>query len=73
MVRLKDPCGSPKSSGENSPGNKSVASNPESDGDYAYSTSRLTKLLSKNPAWAKIKESERTRIGLTIENDGEFW
>lgn len=72
MVRLKDPCGKLKGSGENSP-NKSVASNPESDGDYAYSTSQLTKLLSKNPAWAKIRESERGRIGLTIENDGEFW
>lgn len=71
MVRLKDPCGRIKNSAENSP-NKSIASNPESE-EYAYSASQLTRLLSKNPAWAKVRESERGRIGLTVEHDGEFW
>lgn len=72
MIRLRDPCGIAKKSAESSP-NKSIASNPESDGDYAYSTSQLTRLLSKNPAWAKVRESERGRIGLNVDNENEFW
>lgn len=74
MVRLRDPCvnTSAKSTREGSP-SKSIASTPEADADYAYSTSQLTRLLSKNPAWAKMKEVDRGRLGLNIDNEGEFW
>jgi len=41
--------------------------------DYAYSTSQLTRLLSKNPEWSRIKDTERERLGLTLDHEGEFW
>lgn len=69
MVRLRDT--GVKKSVENSP-NKSITSSTECDG-YAYSTSHLTKLLSKNPVWAKMRESEKERLGLHTDYDGEFW
>lgn len=69
MVRLRD-TGTAKSV-VGSP-NKSVSSNAEDD-SYAYSTSQLTKLLSRNPLWAKIKESDKDRLGLTTDYEGEFW
>lgn len=58
-------------SGENSP-TKSITSNAEDD-VYAYSTSKLTKLMSKNPNWAKMKESYREKLGLYTDYGGEFW
>ncbi|XP_063244586.1 calpain-5-like isoform X2 [Bacillus rossius redtenbacheri] len=64
MVRLLDPrgiriCSTPKS--------------VEGSGEYAFSTSELSKLLSTNPEWAKVKDSQRERIGLTFNEEGEFW
>ena len=43
------------------------------NGEFAYSTSQLTRLLSKNMQWSKIKDTERERMGLTLDHEGEFW
>lgn len=39
---------------------------------FAYSSSKLTHLLSRNSAWAKVKNSESVRLGLG-HSDNEFW
>ncbi|XP_069692223.1 calpain-5-like isoform X2 [Periplaneta americana] len=67
MVRLRDPRGDGRiSTGESK-------SNDVEEADYAYSTSQLTRLLSRNPEWSKIKDTERERLGLTLDQEGEFW
>lgn len=73
MIRLRDPDGYYQSKSAQASPSRSVSSNPESDGDYAYSTAQLTRLLSRNPAWAKIREAEKSRIGLDVQHPGEFW
>lgn len=45
----------------------------ESEGQYAYSTSALSRLLSTNSEWARVKESERQRLGLHFNDKAEFW
>ena len=40
---------------------------------YLYSCSSLTRLLSRSPEWANISEKEREKLGLTFNDDGEFW
>ncbi|PSN42970.1 Calpain-5 [Blattella germanica] len=67
MVRLKDPRGDGRMTPNGS------KSNSVEEGDYAYSTSQLTRLLSKNPEWSKVKDTERERLGLTLDHEGEFW
>ena len=27
----------------------------------------------RSPEWSKISDAEREKIGLTFDNDGEFW
>ncbi|PNF42187.1 hypothetical protein B7P43_G07321 [Cryptotermes secundus] len=66
MVRLRDPRGDGRMSGT-----ESRSSNVEQNG-YAYSTSQLTRLCSKNREWSRIKDTERERLGLTLDHDGEF-
>ncbi|KAF0291460.1 Calpain-5 [Amphibalanus amphitrite] len=34
---------------------------------------RRTAEPARSPEWSKISESEREKIGLTFDNDGEFW
>lgn len=50
-----------------------VCSSSAEQSDYAYSTSQLTRLLSKNPQWSRIRDTERERLGLTLDHDREFW
>ena len=40
---------------------------------YLYSCSSLTRLLSRSPEWANISEKQREKLGLTFNDDGEFW
>jgi len=40
---------------------------------FAYSTEHLLRLNSRSPEWAKISKSEKDKLGLTFEDDGEFW
>ena len=40
---------------------------------YLYSCSSLTRLLSRSPEWTNISEKEREKLGLTFNDDGEFW
>lgn len=68
MVRLRGtppelpvPGGSPAS-------HKSAVSS-----SYAYSGPMLARLLSRNPKWAQVKESEQQHMGLTFDHSGEFW
>ncbi|KAJ9594825.1 hypothetical protein L9F63_013862, partial [Diploptera punctata] len=68
MVRLRDPRGD----GRMSP-NESKSDDCDNDDSYAYSTSQLTRLLSKNPQWSKVKDTERERLGLSLDHEGEFW
>jgi mannitol/fructose-specific phosphotransferase system IIA component (Ntr-type) len=50
-----------------------ICSNNAEQNDYAYSTSQLTRLLSKNPQWSRIRDTERERLGLTLDHEREFW
>ncbi|KAL1123965.1 hypothetical protein AAG570_001735 [Ranatra chinensis] len=66
MVRLRDP----RIVGD------VVPSSPESVGSghkFAYSTSTLSRLRSRNSDWQKVKDSERHRLGLLFTNNTEFW
>ncbi|GFG33019.1 hypothetical protein Cfor_10668, partial [Coptotermes formosanus] len=67
MVRLRDPRGD-----DYVYTSKSLSNNAEQS-DYAYSTSQLTRLLSKNPQWSRIRDTERERLGLTLDHEREFW
>jgi hypothetical protein len=51
----------------------SICSSTAEQNGYAYSTSHLTRLCSKNQEWSRIKDTERERLGLTLDHDGEFW
>lgn len=33
----------------------------------------LTRMLSRSPEWNNISEKEREKLGLTFNDDGEFW
>ncbi|XP_021940250.1 calpain-5-like isoform X2 [Zootermopsis nevadensis] len=66
MVRLRDPCVDGRIS-------SAVSKSSAEQNDYAYSTPQLTRLLSKNPEWSRIKDTERERLGLTLDHEGEFW
>ena len=41
--------------------------------DYLYDCLALTRLLSRSPEWSNISEKEREKLGLTFNDDGEFW
>jgi len=40
---------------------------------YSYSTKQLLHLDSRSPEWNIISKSEKEKLGLTVEDDGEFW
>ena len=40
---------------------------------YAFPTSELIRLHSRSPEWQRISSAEREKLGLTFEEDGEFW
>lgn len=67
MVRLR---GTPP---EQLLGTASPVSQKSSGSSYAYSAPMLARLLSRNPKWAQVKESEQQRMGLTFDHFGEFW
>ena len=46
---------------------------PESETQFAYSTAALAHLLSINSEWAKVRECDRQRLGLHINEKTEFW
>ncbi|XP_054282444.1 calpain-5-like [Macrosteles quadrilineatus] len=68
MVRLRDP----REEGRRPPTGPSE-DGPESEGQYAYSTATLSRLLSSNSDWSRVKESERQRLGLHFNDKAEFW
>ena len=40
---------------------------------YLYSSCSLTRLLSRSPEWTNISDKEKEKLGLTFEDDGDFW
>ena len=40
---------------------------------YMYSQSSLTRLLSRSPEWTSISDKEKEKLGLSFDDDGEFW
>lgn len=41
--------------------------------EYLYTCIYITRLLSRSPEWANITDKEREKLGLTFDDDGEFW
>nr|CAD7433044.1 unnamed protein product [Timema monikensis] len=39
----------------------------------SVSNSNLNRVLSTNPDWTKMNDAQRERIGLTFDEEGEFW
>nr|CAD7262960.1 unnamed protein product [Timema shepardi] len=39
----------------------------------SVSNSNLNQVLSTNPDWTKMNDAQRERIGLTFDEEGEFW
>ncbi|XP_049803377.1 calpain-5-like [Schistocerca nitens] len=70
MVRLRDLLNDKIKSETESKGEDGDA---RSNKEYAYTTSQLTRLLSSSPEWSKVRESERERMGLTLDYETEFW
>uniref|UniRef100_A0A1B6E2A2 Uncharacterized protein n=1 Tax=Clastoptera arizonana TaxID=38151 RepID=A0A1B6E2A2_9HEMI len=68
LLRLRDP----REKGRTPPSLRNTNS-PEEEGEYVYTTAALTRLLSSNIEWSKVKESERQRLGLTFNEKSEFW
>lgn len=58
-----------------SPGAPSSSNNSKkvSKSHYAYTQEQLLNMNSRSPEWMKIPKSEKEKLGLTFEDDGEFW
>ncbi len=58
-----------------SPGAPSSSNNIKkvSKSHYAYTQEQLLNMNSRSPEWMKIPKSEKEKLGLTFEDDGEFW
>lgn len=41
--------------------------------DFAYTHEQLINMNSRSPEWMKIPKSEKEKLGLVFEDDGEFW
>ena len=41
--------------------------------NFVYSTSSLSRMLSRSPEWAGVSQKEKDKLGLTLKDDGEFW
>ena len=40
---------------------------------FVYSPEQLLRMNSRSPEWTKISNHEKEKLGLTFEDDGEFW
>lgn len=67
--------GSEKSAGEVTTtsvrGGRSVGSSSSSE--FAYTVEQCLQFNSRSPEWTRISKSEKEKLGLTFEDDGEFW
>ena len=41
--------------------------------DFLYSCHYFTRLISRSPEWSSISDKDRDKLGLTFDDDGEFW
>ncbi|KAK7873950.1 hypothetical protein R5R35_012960 [Gryllus longicercus] len=88
MVRLRDPNGTAPSVCQTSTTEEAGADDGQSSGRGSgsnsaksekqnapglYSLSKLSRLLSTNPEWSRVKDSDLNKIGLTCDNASEFW
>ena len=54
-------------------GNASTSASDASGIGFAYTSEHLLQLNSRSVEWTKISKSEKEKLGLTFEDDGEFW
>ena len=38
-----------------------------------YSTSSLSRMLTRSTEWSRISNKEKEKLGLSLQDDGEFW
>ena len=55
------------------PAEKTISFESSHKNSFAYSTEQLLRMNSRSPEWTKISKSEKDKLGLTFEDDGEFW
>ena len=41
--------------------------------DLQSKTSSLSRMLTRSPEWSKLSSKEKAKLGLSLQDDGEFW
>ncbi|XP_075212283.1 calpain-5-like isoform X2 [Lycorma delicatula] len=68
MIRLRDPRDERRR-----PATADSGARSGSDVEFAFSAASVSRMLSQNSDWAKVKECERERLGLVFRDKSEFW